>query len=132
MISDFIINSFKKKYVNCNLFFYVLRHMFKLRLQYILVIFGLLFVQDSLAQSLHNSNIHYIQSNQKKLVNGVKISIDSNQNQLIKIIPSSIEKSVDSQDYSLVPSKNEKKIKPPKVLKYGIRKDGEEIKREDE
>lgn len=106
--------------------------MAKLRLQYIVVIFGIFFIQNTFAQSLHNSNIHYSKSNQKKLINGIKVSTDTNQNQLIKITPSSIDTSVDSKDHSLVPLKSEKKIKPPKSLKYGIRKDGEEIKREDE
>ena len=104
--------------------------MFKISLK--LAIFSLVFflAQGIYAQSLQKSNIHHAESNQKRLINGTEILVK--ENQLQQIQPSSIQSSTESEHYSVIQSKEDKATKLPKALKYGIRKDGEQIRRDDD
>ena len=71
-----------------------------------------------------NTNAQVIQKKADKwqLVNGVKLESRTSKTNLIKLKPTKVSTSVNSQNTDDVPKKNDKNVKPPKVLKYGNQK----------
>ena len=85
---------------------------------------------------LLTSNIHaqvvQQQADKWQLTNGVKLESETSKKNLIKLKPSKVSLSVNSQNTEDIPKKEDKNLKPPKVLKYGNQKSSNIIKKEDE
>ena len=81
-----------------------------------------------------NTNAQVIQkkADKWKLINGVKLESGTPKKNLIKLKATKVSTSVNSQDTDDIPKKNDKVVKPPKVLKYGNQKPSNSIKKEDE
>jgi hypothetical protein len=81
-----------------------------------------------------NTNAQVIQKKADKwqLINGVKLKSGTPKKNLINIEATTVSTSVNSQDTDDIPKKNDKVVKPPKVLKYGNQKPSNSIKKEDE
>ena len=85
---------------------------------------------------LFTSNIHaqvvQQQADKWQLTNGVKLESETSKNTLIKLKPSKVSLSDNSQNTEDIPKKKDKNLKPPKILKYGNKRSSNSIKKEDE
>ena len=81
-----------------------------------------------------NINAQIIQKKADKwqLINGIKLESRTPQKHLIKLKATKVSTSINSQNIDDVPKKEDKNLKPPKVLKYGNQKSSNIIKKEDE
>ena len=82
-------------------------------------------------------NISVAQVTQKKadkwqLINGVKLESGTPKTNLIKLEATKVSPSINSKNTADIPQKQDKNLKPPKVLKYGNQKSSKIIKKEDE
>ena len=72
------------------------------------------------------------QADKWQLINGVRLESGTPKKNLINIKATMVSTSVTSQDTDDIPKKNDKVVKPPKILKYGNQKLSNSIKKEDE
>ena len=79
-----------------------------------------------------NAQVVQQQADKWQLTNGVKLESETSKKNLIKLKPSKVSLSVNSQNTEDTPKKEDKNLKPPKVLKYGNQKSSNIIKKEDE
>jgi len=79
-----------------------------------------------------NAQVVQQQADKWQLTNGVKLESETSKKNLIKLKPSKVSLSVNSQNTEDIPKKEDKNLKPPKVLKYGNQKSSNIIKKEDE
>jgi len=81
-----------------------------------------------------NTNAQVVQEQADKwqLINGIKLESGTPTKNLIKIEPTKVSPSINSQNTADIPKKKDKVVKPPKVLKYGNKKSSNSIKKEDE
>tara|TARA_B110000014_G_C20019659_1_gene528978 strand:- start:396 stop:701 length:306 start_codon:yes stop_codon:yes gene_type:complete len=79
-----------------------------------------------------NAQVVQQQADKWQLTNGVKLESETSKKNLIKLKPSKVSLSVNSQNTEDIPKKEDKNLKPPKVLKYGNQKSSKIIKKEDE
>ena len=68
-----------------------------------------------------NAQVIQQKSNKYQLQNGIKLDSKINTDNLVKVRPVTINVSENTSDSKLQPIKEEKPIKPVKVLKYGIK-----------
>tara|TARA_B110000196_G_C20614686_1_gene416808 strand:- start:21 stop:344 length:324 start_codon:yes stop_codon:yes gene_type:complete len=99
-----------------------------------LIILFFCFISNKSYSQTNNTNAKVIQKKADKwqLINGVKLESGTSKTNLIKIEATKVSTSVNSQDTDDIPKKNDKAVKPPKVLKYGNKKSSNSIKKEDE
>ena len=104
------------------------------RIYTFLIILFFCFIPDKLYSQTNNTNAKVIQNKADKwqLINGVKLESGTSKNNLIKIEATSVSTSINSQDTDDIPKKDDKVVKPSKVLKYGNKKSSNSIKKEDE
>ena len=79
-----------------------------------------------------NAQVVQQQADKWQLTNGVKLESETSKKNLIKLKPSKVSLSVNSQNTEDIPKKEDKNLKPPKVLKYGNQKSSKIIKKEDD
>ena len=81
-----------------------------------------------------NINAQVIQKKADKwqLINGVKLKPGTPKTNLIKIEATKASTSINSKNAADIPKKQDKAVKPPKILKYGNKKSAKSIKKEDE
>ena len=104
------------------------------RIYTFLIILFFCFIPDKLYSQTNNTNAKVIQNKADKwqLINGVKLESGTPKTNLIKIEATSVSTSINSQDTDDIPKKDDKFVKPSKVLKYGNKKSLNSIKKEDE
>ena len=72
------------------------------------------------------------QADKWQLINGVELESERPTKNLIKLEATSVSPSINSQNTDDTPKKNDKVVKPPKILKYGNKKSSNSIKKEEE
>jgi len=96
------------------------------------IIYPIVFIISCLFSTNINAQVIQKKADKWQLINGVKLESETPTKNLIKIEPTKVSTSVNSQDTDDIPKKNDKVVKPPKVLKYGNQKPSNSIKKEDE